>query len=277
MAENRRISRGFAAAGYAAGGVVVMAVGVWVVSWGLGSREGLLNASALFVGGLVVLLAGFLLFWNGVTLAIVREDERKEDRALEKRVEREGLPTEPEAYQDGGLAVAATALTVEEAEVIASILRGADVPAWVNNRHLAGWYWAHQFAMFPDGFQVVVPQGRLADAEAVLAEGRSEAQGTGDPAEEQVDEEMGKEESRMVRQALGLAALAVGLGPLAPWVLYRAFKLSSRVAGARRQWWTSRALRRANRWSLAAMFLATVSFIAWWGLLFPAIIRGCAR
>jgi hypothetical protein len=227
--------------------------------------------------GVVLLGSGLLLIVRGPSAVLSKEGEAALASRLEKRAEREGLPTEPEAYQDGGLAVAATALTVEEAEVVASVLRGADIPAWVHNRHLAGWYWYAQYAMFPDGFQVVVPQGRLADAEAVLAEGRSEAQGAGESAEEQVDEERGEEESRMVRQALGLAALALLLGPLAPWVLYRAFKLSAAIAGARRQWWTSQALRRANRWSLAAMFLATVGAAAWWFFLIPSMVSSCGR
>ena len=277
MVENRSVARWLAVAGCAAAGALVMAAGAYVVSLGVGSREGVLITTVLFTGGLLLVLTGFLLFWNGVTLAIVREDERQEGRDLEKRAEREGLPTEPEAYQNGGLAVAATARTVEEAEVVASVLRGSDVPAWVHNRHLAGWYWHAQYAMFPGGFQVVVPHGRLADAEAVLEECHSKSQVAEEPAEEQVDEETSEEESRMVRLALGLAALALLLGPLAPWVLYRAFKLSSRIAGARRQWWTSRAFRRANRWSLAAMFLATVGAAAWWLFLIPSMVSSCAR
>jgi hypothetical protein len=254
-------------AGCAAAGVLV---GVWVVSRGLGSREGLLNGSTLFVGGLVVLLVGFLLFWNGVRLTIVREEEWQEGRDLEKRAEREGLPTEPEAYQDGGLAVAATAETLPDAELLASLLKGEDIPAWVEGPLIASWgMWAYRSR---SGVRVVVPQGRLEDAQAALAEHQRD-----EPQEEQVDEETGEEESRLVRQALGLAALALLLGPLAPWVLYRAFKLSGRIAGARREWWTSQALRRANRWSLTAMFLATVGAAAWWLFFIPDIISGCGQ
>ncbi|HET6441470.1 MAG TPA: hypothetical protein VFH53_03760 [Phycisphaerae bacterium] len=287
MAENRGVSRGIAAAGYAAAGVVVMAAGVWVVSQGLGNRENLLSGIALFVGGLVVLLVGFLLFWNGVRLTIVREEEWQEGRDLEKRAERQGLPTEPEAYQDGGLAVAATAETLPDAELLASRLKGEGIPAWVDGSLIASWgIWAYQSR---GGVRVVVPQGRLEDAQAVLAERRrdeppvaeeSAEEETGEEEiseEETSEEETSEEESRMVRQAMALSAAAILLAPVGLYILFRAFRLSAAIAGARRQWWASPALRRAHRWTLAAMLLATVSFIACWGLLFSEIIRHWAR
>jgi len=89
---------------------------------------------------------------------------------LEKRVDREGLPTEPEAYQDGGLAVAATAETLPDAELLASLLKGEGIPAWVDGPLVASWgVWAQQPL---DGIHILVPQGRLEDAQASLEEHR---------------------------------------------------------------------------------------------------------
>jgi hypothetical protein len=226
--------------------------------------------------GVVLLGSGLLLIVRGPSAVLSKEGEAALASRLEKRAEREGLPTEPEAYQDGGLAVAASAGNVQDAEVLASLLKVQGIPAWVDGPLIASWgVWAYHSR---SGVRGVVPLGRLEDAQAVLAEHqRDEPQVAEEAAEEQVDEETSEEEAHMVRQALGLAALALLLGPLAPWVLYRAFKLSSRIAGARRQWWTSPALRRANRWSLAAMFLASVGAAAWWLFLIPSMVSSCAR
>jgi len=258
-------------------GALALLVGIFILLSAIGGFRA--GSGELFVvaglGAVLLALGLALLLW--VPSAILsKEGEAALSDELKKRVDHEGLPTEPEAYQDGGLAVAASAGNVQDAEVLASLLKVQGIPAWVDGPLIASWgIWAYQSR---SGVRVVVPLGRLEDAQAVLAEHqRDEPQVDEEPAEEQVDEETSEKEAHMVRQALGLAALALLLGPLAPWVLYRAFKLSSRIAGARRQWWTSRALRRANRWSMAAIFLATVGAAAWWLFLIPSIVSSCAR
>jgi len=249
-------------------GALALLVGIFILLSAIGGFRA--GSGELFVvaglGAVLLALGLALLLW--VPSAILsKEGEAALTDELKKRVEREGQPTEPEAYQDGGLAVAASAGNVQDAEVLASLLKVQGIPAWVDGPLIASWgVWAYQSR---SGVRGVVPLGRLEDAQAVLAEHQRD--------EPQVDEETSEEEAHMVRQALGLAALALLLGPLAPLVLYRAFKLSSRIAGARRQWWTSRALRRANRWSLAAIFLATVGAAAWWLFLIPNLIGNCGR
>jgi len=86
------------------------------------------------------------------------------DRYLEKRAEELGLPTDPAAYQDGGLVPAGTADNLAQADALASLLRASDIPAWVNA----------PLATLLGGaapmFSVLVPLGRLADAQRFIAE-----------------------------------------------------------------------------------------------------------
>jgi len=99
-------------------------------------------------------------------------EDRKFDEYLERRAEQLGLPTDPEAYQDGGLAVAATARNLFEAEALAMCLKSRDIPAWVDSP---------LSALYSDGYvrptvAVLVPLGRLADAQKLIAEeGKAEA------------------------------------------------------------------------------------------------------
>jgi len=114
-------------------------------------------------------------------------DEAAHDKYLEDRARSLGLPTDPEAYQDGGLAVAATAYNATEAEVLAAFLNQAGVPAWVDSPNVARLYgWSPGY--FPDGVRVFVPLGRLADAQAILAEHAKDG-ASGDPEEETEERE----------------------------------------------------------------------------------------
>jgi hypothetical protein len=88
------------------------------------------------------------------------------DRYLEKRAEELGLPTDPEAYQDGGLAVAASALHISEADTIAALLNANGVPAWVEAPLAGGFYAGYA----PSEVRILVPNGRLADAQRLIAE-----------------------------------------------------------------------------------------------------------
>ncbi len=110
-------------------------------------------------------------------------DEAEHDKYLEDRARSLGLPTDPEAYQDGGLAVAATLYNAVEADVLAAFLNQVGVPAWVDSPNVARLYgWAPGY--FADGVRVFVPLGRLDDANALLAEHAKE--GTSEEGEEAV-------------------------------------------------------------------------------------------
>ena len=87
---------------------------------------------------------------------------------LERRAESLGLPTDPEAYRDGGPAMAFSAHRLEAAEVAASVLRAAGIPAWVEGVHILSWCWHYQFTLYPRGVRVMVPRGRLEEAREVL-------------------------------------------------------------------------------------------------------------
>jgi hypothetical protein len=86
------------------------------------------------------------------------------DDELEKLAKDQGQPTDPEAYQDGGLSTAGTALTLAGAEMLAALLKAEGVPAWVRSP-LGTLVLASQPV-----YEVMVPTGRLADAERLLAE-----------------------------------------------------------------------------------------------------------
>jgi hypothetical protein len=89
---------------------------------------------------------------------------------LEHRARELGLPSDPEAYQDGGLVVAASAINLAEAEMQATVLKNRGIPAWVDAPGAA--LTAYSSPMI----SVTVPAGRLADAQAVLAELQPPAQ-----------------------------------------------------------------------------------------------------
>ena len=95
-------------------------------------------------------------------------DENESRRRLDERARQLGLPTDPAAYQDGGLAVAATTFTLQDAELLAIVLKGEGIPAWVDGPNVAAWGWGAQPAFNPGGIRVVVPRGRLEDAKRVL-------------------------------------------------------------------------------------------------------------
>ena len=53
--------------------------------------------------------------------------DEKYERYLEARAESLGLPTDPEAYQDGGLAEIAAATTVSGADTLVALVRPGDL------------------------------------------------------------------------------------------------------------------------------------------------------
>jgi hypothetical protein len=126
------------------------------------------------------------------------EDE-KLGRYLEKRAEQLGLPTDPAAYQDGGLAEAALCMTLSEADTVVALLRANDVPAWVKSPLSA------IATASPMIFPVLVPLGRLADARRLLAEKDLAAaeEGPTPPGEDYDGEETAPEEGQTRSPARG--------------------------------------------------------------------------
>jgi len=110
-------------------------------------------------------------------------DDAEYDKYLEDRARSLGLPTDPEAYQDSGVGVAATARTTAEAELIAAQLNARDIPAWADQPYASTMLSHAQFAINPDGVRVLVPLGRLADARRVVA-GHGDQEETPDDAVE---------------------------------------------------------------------------------------------
>jgi hypothetical protein len=153
-----------------AGAAALLGLSVWLGHAAIRSGASLPAALAMFAGALVLLGAGLFAAIVGVLGWPARMPGRADP--LEVKAGDLGLPTDPEAYQDGGLAEAATAYTAPEAELIAGVLKGADIPAWVDAPRVANLYGTTSPALFPGGIRVLVPMGRLADARELLAEHR---------------------------------------------------------------------------------------------------------
>ncbi len=169
--------------GHILGMTVCGAVGTWLVTEAVGAPGP--TWSRIVFGAAGALLAVIAL---GLGVSAIRRFARwtRSDaygRRLENRARELGLPTDPEAYRDGGLAVAARARDLEQAELLAVALRAADIPAWVPDRATAGWYWHLQYAISPGGMRVIVPHGRLEDARQVLAEHEHPEPPSAQPAE----------------------------------------------------------------------------------------------
>jgi len=116
------------------------------------------------------------------------------ERYLEARAESLGLPTDPEAYQDGGLAEIAAATTVSGADTLVALLRANGVPAWVKTP-LSVLVSAPAVSVV----SVLVPAGRLADAQRLIAEkgGPYEIPPEGELEEEPEDETEPEAPARM--------------------------------------------------------------------------------
>jgi hypothetical protein len=188
-------------------------------------------------------------------------NDAEHERYLERRAEQLGLPTDPEAYRDGGLGVAATALTVDQAELLACMLRTAHVPAWVEGRAMAGWNWHMELGLFPGGIRILVPTGRLAEARALLEEHRRKKESddaaaapakAAPPADESEEEDPGYP---LYRRARGLAYLLL-IGIIAPVVFVLALRLLVQIRRERKRSGPSRDLIKAWRVALAVALLA---------------------
>jgi len=161
--EAQQPSRWPAVASSAAAGTLVCVLGGYLLSSSLVDARGL-TGTAVHITGIVALAAGLVL----IIMGLLRATEKQGDKGLESRAERSGQPTEPEAYRDGGLAVVETAYSLEEANLIASVLRSEGLPAWVQGANIAAWYWHAQLGLQTGGIPVTVPTARLREAQFVL-------------------------------------------------------------------------------------------------------------
>ncbi len=159
------------------------AAGVWLVAEALGAPGPAWSRIAFGAAGAVLAVGGVGLGVSGIRRFVRWARSDAYGLRLERRARELGLPTDPEAYQDGGLAVAARARNLEEAELTAVALRSAGIPAWVPDRATAGWYWHLQYAISPGGMRVMVPHGRLEEARQILAEREQQEPPPPKPAE----------------------------------------------------------------------------------------------
>jgi len=120
--------------------------------------------------------------------------DEKYKRYLEARAEALGLPTDHEAYQDGGMAEIAATTTVSGADTLVALLRANGVPAWVKAP-------LSVLAAAPtvSVVSVLVPAGRLADAQRLIAEkgGPHEVPAEGELEEDLEDEAEPEAPARM--------------------------------------------------------------------------------
>jgi hypothetical protein len=122
---------------------------------------------------------------------------------LEKRAEELGLPTDPKAYQDGGLAEATAASNIGEADLLVALFRSNGIPAWVNSP-LATLAAAEPVMTY----SVLVPLGRLGDARSLLAEHAAKG-----PVEDESESPARPTRSR-VRTIAGIIILGFGVSEL---------------------------------------------------------------
>jgi len=161
--------------------IVMVCASVWLGGRALGYAGPLFVGLGMFLGALILLGAGLALTAMGLLGVRTRRGQGESGDPVEQEAERRGMPTDPEAYQDGGVGVAATALWIAQAELIASELNTCGIPAWVDQSY-ASTVLSH-VQLRREGIRVLVPLGRLADARRVVAE-RGERGDTPGEAEE---------------------------------------------------------------------------------------------
>jgi len=188
--------------------------------------------------------------------------------AIHRQALRLGLPTDPAAYQDGGLAVATTVFQVGEAEVLASVLRAVGIPAWIEGEHTATWYWHLQSAMYPAGIRIMVPTSRVQDAQRALEKGRggaAEAEEKEPPAEEEELPDPAYELRRSAERPGYLAFLTLLTAPLT-FVL--ALRLLAKIRRERHRSGPSPDLTQGRRIAIIIVLMDCV--------LAAGVLLGCA-
>jgi len=218
-----------------------------------------------------VFACGMLLFAKGGLALFSKGPLPDEGTRLERQAARQGLPDDPRAYQNGGLVAVATGRTEPEAALIAGVLNENDIPAWVDQPHASVTLWHAQPGLTREGVRVLIPLGRRADAEALVADfhaGRmaqaldaqmaDEGELPEPPEAEAVDEE-----ARGLQRRARVTVMLALVFPLTPIFLVYAIVLTRRILRAQRLRGPSPRLRSALFWSLIAM-----GFCAWIVLFF---------
>ena len=162
---------------------ILMGLGIWILVAAVGAPGPAFARVGVAAIGLLILAPGV---WFSVRAACAlgrRDADEDYGRRVKERAQQLGMPTDPAAYQDGGVGVAATAGTVAEAEMMATRLNAQGIAAWANQPHASTTLSHAQFAINPDGVRVLVPLGRLDDAKAILAQ--HEEDGAADSLEQE--------------------------------------------------------------------------------------------
>ncbi len=253
----------------AGAGLIILAI--WLGSLALAGPGHVLLLLTLLIFAGLVFACGMLLIAKGGAAFLSKGQLSNEGTRLERQAARQGLPDDPRAYQNGGLVAVATGRTEPEAALIAGVLNENDIPAWVDQPHVSVTLWHLQPGLTREGVRVLIPLGRRADAEALLADFRAgrmaddtDAQAGGaagplEPAEEEDREALARE---LQRRARAVALLTFFLFPLGPVFFVCAVVLARRVVRAARQWGPSPALRSALFWCIVAMGLAVCATVA---------------
>ncbi|MBE3069771.1 MAG: hypothetical protein IMZ66_06000 [Planctomycetes bacterium] len=213
---------------------VILGLGVRVGQAAFAYEGPLVTALGLFLATMVLLGVGAAAIAVGLVGLPSRRRGSGAAEDIERRAEELGLPTDPAAYQDGGVGVAATSNTIAEAELLASLLNASGVPAWVDQPRAATTLSHAQFAINPAGIRVLVPLGRLEDARRTIAEhppqgdmpdeddenaagAPVECDETAPPEAEAEDESQDREEPARVRPLAkrAISALLCGMGLVA--------------------------------------------------------------
>ncbi|MCX5683204.1 MAG: hypothetical protein NT049_05905 [Planctomycetota bacterium] len=177
-------------------------------------------------------------------------EDKEFEKYIERRAEQLGLPTDPEAYQDGGLVTLVTARDLQHADLIACQLRGAGIPAWVDGQYMATLYWHALYGLHPGGLRVVIPASRMADAKAVLENPQD-----WDPKTLQDTEPPPLElHKRFLRRSRILALLTI-LTCLAPILFFMAYHLAVQIRREVRRGGETPELRKSARRTLAVMVI----------------------
>jgi len=253
--------------GHVLGMVGCVAVGVWFVMEALDAPGATWARIAFGAAGAVLAGGGLGLGTSGIWRFVKWKQGGAYDRFVDAQARKLGLPTDPAAYQDGGLVVAATARNLDEAELIAIGLREAGIPAWVPDRLTVAWYWHYQYAINPAGVRVMVPMGRLADAAAVLAERQ--------PASPPAETEPGPAEDDPAERLMAwskrlLILLLISVTLTSPFVLPASIWV---FAEAWKGWANTgrRAFKRVMGWSAVTGLIALVMLLVLAILFLPML------
>jgi nucleotide-binding universal stress UspA family protein len=104
-------------------------------------------------------------------------DRQKEDAYYEHLTRKLGLPTIPDRYKEEGLALAATADSQAEAQVVTEILQEAGVPSWsILPARIRG-RWGPNLGADPSSYAILVPADQLAAAQAAIEKAEPELEG----------------------------------------------------------------------------------------------------